>query len=163
MKIVVNATPLIALAIIGQLELLQQMFEEVIVPTSVFEEVTVKGVNRPGADRVAGADWIRVLSSSSQPGIEPLVLGLDEGEVEVLLLAQEIEPDWVVIDERQARRVAKALNLPVKGTLGILLAAVMADLLLKDDALDGLKAMLNGGIRISPEWQNWFTEELDKI
>lgn len=48
--------------------------------------------------------------------IEPLLLGLDAGELEVLLLARQIEPDWVIIDERLARRVAFAMGLPVKGT-----------------------------------------------
>jgi predicted nucleic acid-binding protein len=52
-----------------------------------------------------------------------MLLGLDSGELSVLLLAQKIQPDWVIIDEQLAQRVAQAMGLPVKGTLGILLAA----------------------------------------
>jgi len=76
------------------------------------------------------------------------------------LLARQIEPDWVIIDERLARRVAFAMGLPVKGTLGILLAAVLAGLLSRQEALDDLQRLLARGIRIAPRWQQWFRTEL---
>jgi predicted nucleic acid-binding protein len=79
-----------------------------------------------------------------------------------VLLAQEIRPDWVIIDERLARRVAQALGLPVKGALGILLAAVWAGLLTRQSALDALEQLLLAGIRISPRWQHWFRTEVGK-
>lgn len=81
--------------------------------------------------------------------------------MEVLLLAQQIKPDWVVIDERLARSVASALGLPVKGTLGIMLAAVLAGLLTQEDALNDLQRLLRGGIRIAPRWQAWFETALN--
>lgn len=77
-----------------------------------------------------------------------------------ILLARQIEPDWVSIDERLARRVAFAMGLPVKGTLGILLAAVLAGLLSRQEALDDLPRLLARGIRIAPRWQQWFRAEL---
>ena len=57
--------------------------------------------------------------------IEPLLLGLDAGELQVLLLARDLQPDWVLVDERLGRRVARVLQLPVKGTVGILLPPFM--------------------------------------
>jgi predicted nucleic acid-binding protein len=48
MKVIVNATPLIALSKINQLEILNQLFNEVIVPRSVYHEVIVKGANKVG-------------------------------------------------------------------------------------------------------------------
>ncbi|MBN2392250.1 MAG: DNA-binding protein [Anaerolineae bacterium] len=74
--------------------------------------------------------------------------------MEVLLLAQQLTPDWVLMDERLGRRIAKVLKFPLKGTLGILLAAVIADLMTKQEALTSLSKMLEEGIRISPRWQN---------
>ena len=91
-----------------------------------------------------------------------MLLGLDVGEMEVLLLAREQQPAWVLIDERQARRVARALGLPVKGTLGILLAAVLAGRLSREEALHALPRLTERGIRISPLWQAWLQEELEK-
>lgn len=163
MKVVVNATPLIALALIERMGLLEQMFAQVLVPTAVYEEVTVTGTGRPGADEITRAYWLWVVSPEAVPTIEPMLLGLDEGEPQVLLLAREVQPDWVLIDERQARRVARAMGLPVKGTLGILPAAVLAGLLPRKEALDALPRLLEGGIRISARWQTWFREELERL
>lgn len=160
MKAVVNATPLISLALLGRLSLLNEIFDEVIVPQSVYEEVVQGGAGKPGADALAEANWLKVVSANTTITIEPLLLGLDAGELEVLLLARQIEPDWVIIDERLARRVAFAMGLPVKGTLGILLAAVLAGLLSREDALDDLQKLLTRGIRIAPRWQNWFRREI---
>lgn len=160
MKAVVNATPLIALALLDRLPLLNEMFDAVIVPRTVYEEVVEGGAGKPGADALAEADWLNVVSANVSLTIEPLLLGLDAGELEVLLLARQIEPDWVIIDERLARRVAFAMGLPVKGTLGILLVAALAGLLSRQEALDDLQRLLAHGIRIAPRWQQWFRTEL---
>jgi predicted nucleic acid-binding protein len=162
MSAIVNATPLIALALVDRLDLLQKLFGEVIVPKRVYAEVTSRGRDRPGAQVIAQLKWLQVVSVETMPTIEPLLLGLDPGEVDVLLLAREYRPDWVVIDERQARRVARAMGIPVKGTLGILLAGVLAGLLSKEAALGDLQALIKGGIRISPHLQNWLRDELSK-
>ena len=162
MRVVVNATPLIALALLDRLELLQQMFDEILVPATVYEEVVVNGAGRPGAVAVDRADWLRVVSPRAASTIEPMLLGLDSGEMDVLLLARERRPDWVLIDERLGRRVARAMGLPVKGTLGVLLAAVLAGLLSKAEALDGVRQLVDSEIRISSRWQAWLKDELDK-
>ena len=162
MNVVVNATPLIALALVGQLSLLREMFDAVIVPRAVYEEVVIDGYGQPGSAELAQASWIQVVSPARAVTLEPMLLGLDSGELSVLLLAQEIQPDWVIIDERLARRVAQAMGLPVKGTLGILLAAVWAGLLTRQTALDALEQLLSAGIRISLRWQHWFRTEVGK-
>ncbi len=163
MTVVVNATPLIALAILNRLDILRQMFSEVIVPTAVYEEVVAQGSERVGATAVARADWLHVVTPTTTPTIEPLLLGLDKGEMQVLLLARELRPNWVLIDEKLGRRVAKAMDLPVKGTLGVLLAAVLAGLLSKEQALEALQTLLTHGIRIALRWQTRFKEELHQV
>jgi len=118
MNVVVNATPLIALSLIGRLDLLPQLFDEVLVPQTVYDEVVTHGAGQAGTTAVARAPWIVVVALTTRLALDPLLLGLDAGEMDVLLLAREVQPDWVLIDERLARRVAKALKLPVKGTVG---------------------------------------------
>jgi len=162
MKVIANATPLIALALIERLDLLQQMFDEVLVPVVVYDEVAGSGSGRPGASAIARARWLQVVSPEAASTIEPLLLGLDEGEVQVLLLANERRPDWVLIDEKRARRAARAMGLPVKGTLGILLAAVLAGLLPREEALEALSRLTAGGIRIGPQWQEWFRDQVEQ-
>jgi predicted nucleic acid-binding protein len=113
MRVVVNATPLIALSLVNRLELLHRLFDEIIVPTAVYDEITVKDATWAGVPALRCAAWIKVVPMSASPTIEPLLLGLDIGELQVLPLAREIEPDWVLMDERLGRRVAKAMGLPV--------------------------------------------------
>lgn len=90
MKVVVNATPLIALSLINQLELLNELFDEVLVPSTVYKEVAIQGAGQPGSVELASAEWIQVQSPSASSTIEPLLLGLDAGELQVLLLPQEV-------------------------------------------------------------------------
>ncbi len=112
--VVADASPLIAFQQIGQLNLLQKVFMEVIVPPAVAREI------QPSVPPVP---WI-VQRALAQP-IAPLVLraSLGAGESEALSLAVELRADRLLVDERAARRAAEALGLGVLGTLGILLAA----------------------------------------
>jgi predicted nucleic acid-binding protein len=161
-KVVANATPLIALSLINRLDLLHQLFDEVLVPPAVYEEVAIRGAGRPGASDLASASWVQVQAPEVSPTIEPMLLGLGPGELQVLLLAREMQPDWVLIDERLGRRVAQAMGLPVKGTVGLLLAAFRAGLLSKTQALEAVQQLVEQGIRISPKVITWFEAELNK-
>lgn len=162
MRVVVNATPLIALSLIDRLDLLHQLFDEVLVRTMVYEEVVMTGSGGSGSTDLEAASWIQVRTPSAAPTIEPMLLGLDPGEFQVLLLAREVQSDWVLIDERRGRRIARALRLSVKGTVGILLAAVHADLLSRTQAVEAVQRLIAKGIRIGPEVLAWFEAELDR-
>ena len=113
MKVVANATPLIALSLVDHLDLLPQMFAEVIIPQAVYEEAVVRGRDKPGGATLARADWFQVQVPTAPVTIETLLLGLDPGELQVLLLARSVKPDWVLIDERLGRRVAQASRISV--------------------------------------------------
>jgi len=162
MKVVVNATPLIGLSLLNRLDLLPELFEEVIVPRAVYEEVVVQGGSRVGAAVLSSAAWVQVKEPNRAPTIEPLLLGLDAGELQVLLLACDLQPDWVLVDERLGRRVAHVLRLPVKGTVGVLLAAFHARLLTKTEALEAVRHLREQGFRISPAVVAWFEQELEQ-
>ena len=161
MKIIVNSTPIIALSLINQLDLLNQLFNEVIIPWAVYQEIVIAGDNKPGAKELKNANWIQVQEVASSSPLEPLLLGLDRGELEVILLAISIKLDWVIIDEKLARRVAKTMKLPVKGTLGILLVGFDMGYLSKQEILDLSQQLINHGIRISSPIINWLKTELD--
>jgi len=163
LRVVVDAGPLIALSVINRLDLLQQLFSEVIVPRTVYQEVVEQGPDLPGATTLARADWIRIQSPQGEASIEPLLLGLDRGELDTLLLARDTDADWVIIDERLGRRVANALRLPIKGTVGILLAAAHAKLLTKTEALTDARLLAERGIRISARVLDWLEAELSSL
>jgi predicted nucleic acid-binding protein len=161
MKVVVNATPLIALSLVNRLDLLHRLFEQVIVPPAVYDEITAKDAGQAGVPALRSAAWIKVVSLESSPTIEPLLLGLDIGELQVLLLARDVEPDWVLMDERLGRRVAKVMGFPVKGTVGVLLAAFHAGFLTRVEALETVHQLIAEGIRISTRVVDWLKGELN--
>jgi predicted nucleic acid-binding protein len=120
--VVVNTTPIIALALIGQLDLLRHLYGEVVIPPAVQAEVLAGGPGSIGVTELQGANWIQTVSMQD-PRRADLLSDLDRGEAEVIALAQELNAELVIIDERLARRHAKRLGLTLTGTLGVLLKA----------------------------------------
>jgi predicted nucleic acid-binding protein len=161
MKVITNATPLIALAAINRLDLLRRLFAEVLVPAAVYDEVVGRGAGYAGAEHVAQAAWLQIRVAPGPVTIDPLLLGLDAGELAVLLLAREERPDWVLIDERLGRRMAQALHLPVMGTLGVLLAAFRVGWLSQAEAQQAVQDLVSNGIRLSKPLLDWFEAELN--
>jgi predicted nucleic acid-binding protein len=124
MIVVADASVLIGLSSIGKLSLLQDRFPEgVVIPSAVWQEVVVQGKTRSGASEVANADWITVRAASDQDIVRLLKMDLEDGEAEAIALAKELQAHFVLLDERDARRRAKELGLPVLGTIGILIWA----------------------------------------
>jgi predicted nucleic acid-binding protein len=125
--VVSNATPLIALAKLDRLALLQDLFGTIHIPQAVHDEVVVEAPERPGAARIREAEWIHVHKPANRAKINYLRADLDPGEAEVLILAEELKADWVLLDESRARVAAELLELRFTGTIGILLLAKRMD------------------------------------
>ncbi len=123
MKIVSNATPLIALAKIDKIDLLRELFEEIYIPDAVYEDVVTRGHGRRGTDEVKNAKWIKRESVKNKMMVALLLAELDKGEAEVLVLAGEIGADKIIIDEKKGRNAAELAGLKIIGTVGILLLA----------------------------------------
>ena len=84
--IIADSSPLISLAIIGQLDLLPQLYQSVLLPPAVWDEVTVKGANLPGAKAVSEATWLTI-KTPEPAALEPLSILVDRGEAEAIALA----------------------------------------------------------------------------
>lgn len=124
MIIVSDTTPLIGLASIGRLDLLQELFGEVYIPQAVFDEtVTFGRENSKAKQLVSNANWIHVVEVKDRLAVNVLLDEMDLGEVETIVLASEMNADWVLMDEKKGRRKLSQLKIPKIGTLGILLKA----------------------------------------
>lgn len=145
--VILNNTPLVALWSIGQLELLRDLYGEVLIPQAVYAEfLAVEGAVRQAA--LTEAPWIKV-TSLANPRQALLYVGLDQGEAEVLALADEQTARLVIMDERKGRRYARRLGLPLTGTVGILLTARSEGLI---PALAPLfEQLLSTGLYLAPE------------
>ena len=137
--VVCNASPLIALNQIGELELLSHLFERVVVPLGVQSE-TASSVVLPA--------WIEVQNLRQPLGARILAASLGKGESETMALALEIGADQVLLDDRAARQLAFSLGLPVAGIVALLVRARQEDLI--ETLKPRLDALLLHNFRLSP-------------
>jgi hypothetical protein len=148
LKVVADASVLIALSTIRQLTLLVERFPQgIVIPQAVWREVVEQGRGRPGAQDVAMAPWVTV-QNAAPSGIRQLLLAeLEVGEAEAIALAHEISADLILLDERDARQAAARLGLRSLGTIGILIWAKQSGRLLQ--LRPTLDALQQGRFRIS--------------
>lgn len=123
MPVVSNTSPILNLAIIEKLDLLRQQFRQLVIPPAVFNELKPMD-NLPGSHFIAEAvqsGWLTIQNPANHSLIRVLRRELDEGESEAIALALETGAQRILLDEREGRRIAKALGLKITGILGILL------------------------------------------
>jgi len=121
--VVSDTSPITNLAAIGQLDLLRQLYDTVIIPLAVYNEMV--GVDRvvPGALEVQTLDWIQTQTVADSNRVIEIQENIHLGEAEAIVLALELEADLLVMDERRGRAVAMSYGVSVTGLLGVLLQA----------------------------------------
>ena len=120
-KIVSNTTPIVSLLKIGKLDLLRKLYGKVQIPRAVYLEIEA-GKDKEYYVDLKKLDWIEIMPIQSSSA-RLYLFDLDDGEAETIILAQEQNSDMVLIDEKPGRRYASQINVPVTGTIGILLKA----------------------------------------
>lgn len=121
MIIVSDTSPLVNLAAVRHLNLLQQLYGQVIIPQAVYDEI-VAGTPQPGSAEVKSS-WIEVRRTTLQSLTASLRLELDEGEAEAIALATELNANLLLLDERKGREVAARMGIRFVGVLGVLVDA----------------------------------------
>ena len=149
--VVADTGPLIALGRTGHLPLLRALYQEIFIPPAVYSELCL-GSGRPGSEQLSAAikqGWLqtREPSADSTSSLSALALILDPGEAEAILLAEEVDYRFLLIDERKGRAVAKRRGVPIAGVAGVLLAAKKHGLV--DSVLPVLKNLESAGYRLS--------------
>ncbi len=123
MRVVSNAGPIIHLSWIDHLALLRQLFDEILIPVAVRDEVLRAAPDVPGVPAIHAAfqtGWLTVLGVTDPAQAEQLKTDLDSGESEAIALAEELGADLLLLDERRARAHAVGRGIPITGTIGIL-------------------------------------------
>jgi uncharacterized protein len=141
MIIVSDTSPINNLAAINQLDLLRQLYNTVIIPEAVYQELTETDIPVAGAAEVQTLEWIQTRQVTNRALVEVLKNDLDRGESEAIALAVELNADQVLIDERRGRMAADQLNLRYVGLLGILVEAKGQGLII--EVKPSLDALIN--------------------
>lgn len=118
---VVNASPLICLAKAGHLALLEEKTVELLVPEAVAAEVLAGPESDPARAALHGGFGRRV--QVEQVPDEVLEWSLGPGESAVIAIARAAPGRTAILDDAEARACARALRVPVMGTLGLAVRA----------------------------------------
>ncbi len=125
MLVISNTSPLLNLAIIDHLHLIEQQFGEIIIPKGVFVELRISE-NLKGSQELRQAikkGWIKVKEVQNKAFVQLLRRELDLGETEAIALAIESKADLLLLDEREGRKIARNFNVKITGIMGIILKA----------------------------------------
>ena len=125
MLVVSNTSPVLNLAIVDRLFLLQEQFGQVLIPAASLEELRIHE-ELPGSEvirKTLEVGWLRVEEVEDRTLVHVLREDLDRGEAEAIALAIQVKAARILLDEREGRRVAKSLGLKITGVLGVLLRA----------------------------------------
>lgn len=115
MIVVSDTSPLTALLTVGEERLLPQLFDEVVIPERVRNELLSNHAGLP--------DWLRVARVQDTAQVGKYSQLVDAGEAEAIELALELHADRLLIDERKGRKLAVQEGVAVIGLLGVVLLA----------------------------------------
>ncbi|MBC6424446.1 MAG: DUF3368 domain-containing protein [Hormoscilla sp. SP5CHS1] len=114
-SVVTDSTSLIGLERIGRLDILPGLFEPILVPPAVQQEF---GISLP---------WLQIVTPDI--GIATsLKIVVDDGEAEAIALAYQ-QGLQIILDDQQARKVARNMGISIIGTIGVLVKAKQAELI----------------------------------
>jgi len=144
--VVSDTSPILNLARISRLELLPSLYQQVLIPDAVYEELTDSRRNVPPAITLDCTSWLVVVTVADQDRVRALRGNLDAGEAEAIALAIELRAELLLMDERRGRQRATAAGLKVVGLIGIVARAKRAGL------IDHAKPVLDELIRTARFW-----------
>lgn len=127
--IISDTSPLRYLILIGQADVLPALYQNLLIPEAVAEELLDRSAPEPVRSWMTQRPvWLEVLPLTASPASVPLP-DLDRGERDALLLALHLKADLVLMDDREGVEEARRLGLNVTGTLGVLDRAAERQLL----------------------------------
>lgn len=148
MAVVISDTgPLLALAGIGQLTVLESLFSSVIIPESVWLESQAKTDDTAKLiENAVASGWLSVETLST---LSKFPVSLGDGEQQAMQLALNLSESLLIMDDRLARREALHRGISFIGTARVAWLAEKQGLV--TSAHDLLTAMAEQGYFISTD------------
>ena len=164
MIVVSDTGPLISLMKAGQLELLQKLYQEILIPEAVYQELTSNRRYENETAVIQCCDYIRTVPVRDRRVVELLqkLSGLDLGESQAIACAGEHKADILLMEEAAGRRAAKSLGIHVRGSLGILLLGFDRKLLTAEDVEQATARMRSANRRISGQLYQYVLDYIRK-
>jgi len=160
MRILIDSSTLIALAKIGELDILKGIFGTIHITTKIKDEILKADSPEEESIKEALLTWIQVLDFKGDP-VALRKYGLDIGEASLFLAANS--DDRLILDESNARRFAESKALSYTGLTGLLVAAVKTKKIQNQKAIEILNKLTMGDFRLSSELYVWACEEIRRF
>ncbi len=163
MIVVSDTTPLISLLKIEHLDLLKKLFGNVLIPQSVYDELTADERFRMEAELLQQKDFIKVQSVKNAESVSVLkrATGLDQGESEAIVLTDETNADLLLMDEAKGRAVSSEMGFRIMGTIGILMAAYEEHELTSNEVKECVSGLQSAGRHIGQRHYQMLLDMLD--
>ena len=146
MIVVSNSSPICYSILIDQIHLLHNMLGTLTVPESVIDELSHQKAPKVVREwAVQLPVWVKVQTVQAEP--DPELNRLHPGERDAIVLAQHIEADLIILDDKAARQIAKERGLQVTGLVGILDEAATRGMV---NLLDAVERISQTTFRVSP-------------
>jgi uncharacterized protein len=126
MIVIADTSVLLNLALVGQIQLLRELFGVIVIPVPVKDEFERLAVTTGRFAGLVLPEWVRVYTASQTGMGDAILQQLDPGEAAAILLAVKLHADAVLMDESVGRVIAQARGLRTIGILGILIQARQA-------------------------------------
>lgn len=122
MRVVCDTNIIIDFAKILRLDLLKNIFKEVMIPVEVKEELLAgeRGGTEEDDIRRAIDEWAKVENVKNMLAVESLRSHIGNGEAASIILYKETKADFLAINDLKARGIAHAMGVKIIGSLGIL-------------------------------------------
>lgn len=162
MIVVSDTTPLISLLKIGRLDLLKKLFREIIIPNAVFYELTADRRFKLESEQIKFKDFIKVKSVKNSESVDIFKgeTGLDRGESEAIILADELKADLLLMDEAKGRNISIKMGHKIIGTIGIFLAAYEEKELTAEEVKDCIDGLQRSGRHIGQQYYRMLLNKL---
>lgn len=123
MIVISDTSPISNLLLIGRLEILHRLYQDIVIPPAVHAEVIALELLGKSIDEYRSASWISVREPNQKDKVTDLLFALDRGESEAIALALEIGCELLLMDERRETRIARENGLRTIGLAGVLIDA----------------------------------------
>jgi len=157
-SIVSDATALIILAKLDRLDVLESLFTSVIIPSTVYAEITIK----PDHDTARWHQGLFSIQDGSRLELcSALQAILDPGEGEAIALATQLQLP-LLMDEKKGRSIARSQGITVIGLVGVLLALRKNGILDQAAIVELLDGAMQAGFRLSPKLHEDFMRHIER-
>ncbi len=139
--IIGDSSALVTLSIMDRLDLLEPIFGKVYVPQAVYNEVTIS--DKPQSIKLKNFLKDKIVTVD----LTITQMGLGQGELEAIALYKHLNSDFLLIDDRRAKKFAQLNNVNVIGSLGVMILAKEKGLL--ESIRNDLEKLIDSDVFIS--------------